>query len=163
MPQLDAGDWPTQLFWLAITFIVLLLLMWRVALPRVGAVIEARRERIEGDLARAEDLKRETDEALAAYHTALDDARSQAHVMIAETKKTLDAQAAERKAKLDSELAERTAEAEGRIRAAREQAMSNIREIAFDVATAAAGRLLGGVPDAEAVADAIDTELEPKG
>jgi F-type H+-transporting ATPase subunit b len=162
MPQLDAGAWPTQLFWLAVTFIILLLLMWKVALPRVGGVIEERRRRIEDDLARAEELRREADEALGAYGKALDDARSTAHTIIAETKKILDAEAAQRKAALEVQLDERVGEAEGRIKAAREKAMGSIREVALDVATSAAARLLGSAPDAEALKAAVDAELERK-
>ena len=166
MPQLDAGDWPTQLFWLAVTFIILLLLMWKVALPRVGGVIEERTQnglRIEDDLARAEALKDEADEALSAYRKALDDARSTAQAMIAETRKQLDAEAAERKAALKAQLDKRIAEAEARIRAAREKAMANIREIVLDVATSAAAKMLGAAPDARTVEAAVDTELDRKG
>ncbi len=162
MPQLDAGDWPTQLFWLAVTFIILLLLMWKVALPRVGGVIEERRRRIEDDLARAEELKSEADEALSAYQQALDDARSTAQAMIAETRKKLDAEAAERKAALEAQLDKRIADAEARIGAAREKAMGNIRELALDVATSATAKLTGEAPDSKTVEAAVDTELDRK-
>lgn len=162
MPQLEAGDWPTQLFWLAVTFIVLLLLMWKVALPRVGGVIEERRRRIEDDLARAEQLKHEADEALSAYQQALDEARASAQAMIAEIRKKLDAEAAERKAALEAQLDTRIAEAEARIGAAREKAMANIRELALDVATSATARLTGTAPEPGTVEAAVDAELARK-
>jgi F-type H+-transporting ATPase subunit b len=162
MPQLEAGDWPTQLFWLAVTFIILLLLMWKVALPRVGGVIEERRRRIEDDLARAEELKREAGEALSAYQQALDEARATAQAMIAETRKKLDAEAAERKAALEAQLDTRIAEAETRIDAAREKAMANIREMALDVATSATAKLAGKAPDSKTVETAVDAELGRK-
>lgn len=162
MPQLEAGDWPTQLFWLAVTFIVLLLLMWKVALPRVGGVIEERRRQIEDDLARAEELKSKSDEALSAYQQALDGARSTAQAMIAETRRKLDAEAAERKAALEAQLDKRTADAEARIGAAREKAMGNIRELALDVATSATAKLTGESLDSKTVEAAVDTELDRK-
>ena len=162
MPQLDAGDWPTQLFWLAVTFIILLLLMWKVALPRVGGVIEERRRLIEDDLARAEELKSEADEALSAYQQALDDARSTAQAMIAETRRKLDAETAERKAALEAQLDNRIADAEARIGAAREKAMGNIRELALDAATWATAKLTGETPDSKTVEAAVDTELDRK-
>jgi glycerol-3-phosphate acyltransferase PlsX len=56
MPQLNPKTMATQLFWLAVTFIALYVLMAKVALPKVGAVIDARAERI-WERAAAEVLK----------------------------------------------------------------------------------------------------------
>ena len=54
MPQLDPAGFVPQLFWLAVTFLVLYILMRWVAVPQVGRAIEARRERLDGDLGRGE-------------------------------------------------------------------------------------------------------------
>ena len=59
MPQLDFSTFPSQIFWLAVIFVLLYLLMARVALPRVSAMIDARKARIEGDLERAAQMKTE--------------------------------------------------------------------------------------------------------
>ena len=50
-PPLDSGTFAPQLIWLALTFGLLYLLLKRFYLPRVGEVIEERRERIQRDLA----------------------------------------------------------------------------------------------------------------
>ena len=71
MPQLNPLDWGPQLVWLLLTFGILYLLMVYVALPRIGSVIEARAAHIAADLATAEKLRRETEEAIAAYEQAL--------------------------------------------------------------------------------------------
>ncbi len=68
---LDAGTFAPQLVWLALTFGLLYLLLKRFALPRVGEVIEERRDRIQRDLEKAEKLKAETAQALATYEQAL--------------------------------------------------------------------------------------------
>jgi F-type H+-transporting ATPase subunit b len=57
MPQLDLATFPPQLIWLAITFVALYLVMRAVGLPRVGAVIAARRARIDGDLEKAAQMR----------------------------------------------------------------------------------------------------------
>ena len=70
-PPLDPATFVPQLVWLAIAFGLLYLLLSRVALPRVGEVIEERADRIRRDLDQAEKLKAETEGALAAYEQAL--------------------------------------------------------------------------------------------
>lgn len=53
LPQLDFATWPTQIFWLVVSFGVAYLLMWRVVVPSIGGVLSARHTRIEEDLKRA--------------------------------------------------------------------------------------------------------------
>src|SRR5690606_29603073 len=94
-PPFDATTFPSQILWLAISFAALYFMMKKVALPRVGEILEERRDRIEGDLAEAERLRQKTDQAIASYEAALAEARSNAHA-IAEAARE------ENKAKLDA-------------------------------------------------------------
>jgi F-type H+-transporting ATPase subunit b len=73
-PPFQKDTFPSQLFWLAITFIALYMVMARIALPQIGAIFQARRDRISGDLAEAQTLKNESETALAAYEKALAEA-----------------------------------------------------------------------------------------
>src|SRR5215510_15250331 len=75
-PPFDSHTFASQLFWFALVFIALYLLMSRVALPRVGSILEARRRHIDGDLAEAQRLKGESDAAIAAHDKALGEARA---------------------------------------------------------------------------------------
>src|SRR6516225_47371 len=75
---LDPATFPGQLLWLAITFGLLYVLVRRVVLPRAGSVIEERRNHIKGDIALAEEIRRDTQVALARYTQAVTDARSHA-------------------------------------------------------------------------------------
>ena len=52
-PPFQKETFASQLVWFALFFIALYLLMSRVALPRVGGIIQARTSQIEGDLAEA--------------------------------------------------------------------------------------------------------------
>ncbi|MGA8412850.1 MAG: F0F1 ATP synthase subunit B', partial [Xanthobacteraceae bacterium] len=70
-PPFNRETFASQLFWLAITFALLYLLMARFALPRVGSIIEARRSKIDSDLAAAAQLKTNAEAAMAAYEKAL--------------------------------------------------------------------------------------------
>src|SRR5258706_12871628 len=75
-PPFQSETFASQLFWLAIAFAALYLLSSRVLLPRVGGIIDARANKIEGDLAEAQRFKAEADAANAAYEKALADARA---------------------------------------------------------------------------------------
>lgn len=143
MPQLVAEDWAPQLIWLAITFVALYMIMARVALPRIGTVIEQRRDRIAHDLDQAARLTEQTQNAAAAYEAALAEARAKAHGIAQETRGKLAAETGRRRVALEEQLAEKTAEAEARIREAREAAMAQVKDVAAETADAIVARLLG--------------------
>ena len=78
MPQLDISTFTPQIIWLIITFGVLYLLMAKLALPRIGSILEQRQNRIEDNLAMAQNLKRESEVDAESYETAIFEAREQA-------------------------------------------------------------------------------------
>ena len=157
MPQLNPLDWGPQLVWLLLTFGILYLLMVYVALPRIGSVIEARAARIAKDLATADKLRRETEEAIAAYEQALAEARQKAHAIIEQGRDKLKAETAAERARLDGDLAERGAEAEARIGAAKAKAMKDVNTVAADVAADIVRRLIGVAPAKAEIDKAVGT------
>jgi F-type H+-transporting ATPase subunit b len=159
MPQLDFATYPEQLVWLAITFIVLYLLMWKLGLPRVSSVIEARRKRIDDDLARASEIKNQAEAAMAAYQRVLTEARAQAQATVKESSDRFAAEAAERQRQLAATLAEHTKQAEQQIAAAKERALAEIRNVAVDVARSVTEKLTGAVADEAMLAPAVDRAM----
>src|SRR6516162_5994634 len=85
-PPFDSQTFPSQLFWLAIAFIALYLLMSRIALPRIASILEARRQRVEDDLAEAQRFKDGADAVIAAQETALVGAGGRARAPANETR-----------------------------------------------------------------------------
>ena len=163
MPQLDLATFPALLIWLGITFVVLYIVMASVGLPRVGGIIAARRARIDGDLDKAAQMKREAEAVIAAYDKALAEARMQAQITLRETSEQLNARAAERQRKIAEELAQETAAAERRIDAAKREALGSLREVAIDVTRAAAQKLTGAELDAARAAAAVDQAMRERG
>lgn len=155
MPQLDSAFFAPQLIWLAITFVILYVLMARVALPRISAVLEARQDRIAHDLDDAASLKAEAEATLAAYEAAMAKAHSEAQTMLAQAADERIGEAAARQAELDDRLASQLADAEARIDEAREAAMASVAEVAGDVARSATAKLIGVEPDDAAVTAAL--------
>src|SRR5262249_10320731 len=78
LPQLDATSFASQIFWLVIWFVVLYVVISRIAAPKIGGVIAERAGRIKGDLDTAAEAKRASEAAIAAYEKALADARARA-------------------------------------------------------------------------------------
>ena len=159
MPQLDISTFAPQLVWLTIWFVVLYLLMAKLAMPRIARAMEARRRRREDDLARAAQLKAEAEAANAAYQKTLAEARAQAQATIKETSDRLAADAAKQQRALAATLAEQIEAAERRIAATKEQALAEVRGIAVDVGRSVVEKLTGAVPDAAKMAAAVDSSL----
>jgi F-type H+-transporting ATPase subunit b len=159
MPQLDFATFPSQLFWLFVTFVILFGLMKWLALPRVGNAIAARRARIEGDLSEAERLKSEAATVLAAYQKSLADARTQAQATLRASLDQAAAEAAERQRQLAAELAAQTEAAERQIAEAKTRALADIRGVAVEVAAAASQKLIGAPADGALLAAAVERAL----
>ena len=159
MPQLVLEDWAPQLIWLAISFIGLYLIMARVALPKIGDVIEKRRDRILHDLDEAQRLKNETEQAIAAYESALAEARAKAHGIAQETRDKLKAEADRQRADLEAQLQTKTAEAESRIAETTSAALAQLRDVATDTAGAIYSELVGDDASPEQVTAAVDKTL----
>ena len=159
MPQLDITTFVPQLFWLAVSFFVLYLLMRLVALPRVGTVIASRRSRLDADLARAAEIRAQAQAVLTAYETSVMAARAQAHDAIRQTAERINAEAAERQRQLGETLATQIKAADRQIAAAKEQAFSEIRGVAIEVARSVTEKLTGAAADEPSVAAAVDSAV----
>jgi F-type H+-transporting ATPase subunit b len=159
-PPFQSQTFASQLVWLAIAFVLLYVLMSKLALPRVASIIEGRQKRIAGDIAEAGRLKAQSDEAVAAYEKALADARANAQAIANETRDKQAVEAEARRKTLEDELNTKLAAAEKTIAATKQAAMSNVRGIAEDATRAIVERLIGAAPSEKAVADAVADVLK---
>jgi len=159
-PPFQKETFASQIVWLVITFVALYLLISRIAVPRIGGIIEQRSRRIEEDFAGAQRAKAESEAALAAYEKALSDARARAQAIGAEIRDKLHAEAEERRKAVEGKLNAHLAEAEKAIAVSKAGAMANVRGIAAEAASAIVERLIGTAPPAPAVAAAVDDALK---
>ena len=163
MPQFDPSVWSPQIIWLIISFVALYYLMWRFVLPRLGEVLEEREFRIADSLRRAENLKQDAEQAMAAYEKLMADARAKAQDQVQAAHARADQLAAERHAELGERLADDVASAEARIAKAREEAVAGIRGMAAEAATLAVEKLIGVRPEQQSVLAAIDETMKGAG
>ena len=149
LPQLNPHGFAPQLIWLAITFLLLYVAMSRMVLPRIGAILQRREEKITGDLERAQELQREAQELSAAMEKSLAEARAKAQATARATADAVNADIGRRQQELGQRLGKQIADAEQRITAARQTALDNVKSVAAEVAQAAFARLSGSPASAE--------------
>lgn len=142
MPQLNIADFPPQLVWLAISFVILYILMAKLAIPGISDVLESRQNRISSDLEEAKRLSEDADKAKADYEEALAEARAKAHGIVSELKASMAKEQDASKAELDAKLATKAQAAEASILEAKETALSHVREIAANTAKSAVAKLV---------------------
>src|SRR6266478_3835355 len=159
-PPFQKDTFASQLVSLAIAFVALYLIVSRIALPRVGGVLDARQNAIDGDLAEAQKLKDASDAALKAYESELAAARARAQAIGAETREKLNAASEAERKTLEGRLSLKLEEAEKAIAATRTAAMKNVRSIAADAAAAIVQRLTGIAPDGKSVKAAVNASLK---
>src|SRR5882724_8358780 len=159
-PPFEKQTYASQLLWFTLTFVVLYLLMSRIALPRIGSILEDRRRHIESDLAEAQRLKEASDAAITAHEKALAEARGRAQTLANETREKAAAAAELRRKEVDAKLGAHIAEAEKTIAATRAGAMTNVRGIASEAAAAIVERLTGVSPRSQEVAEAVGDVLK---
>lgn len=155
MPQLDPSVWPTQLIWLAITFIALYLIVWRIALPRISEVLEARQRKLDDDLKKATALKEEAETILAEYEKMRADAQASAHQVLQKAQDEMKAEAERQGQDLAQRLGKQTEEAEARIGEAKSAAIASLEGTVKEVVAAATEKLIGVKAGEQEIAQAV--------
>ena len=141
LPQLDITTWPSQLFWLVLLFTAGYIIMAKLVTPRIGAVLEERRAKLDDDLGKARAASEDAARTRAEYEADLDAARGAA----AETAKTAAAEAAKKaeasEGKIAKKLADKVAKAEAKLATARSDALGSLNNVAAEAAMVAVVKL----------------------
>jgi F-type H+-transporting ATPase subunit b len=143
LPQMNVDTFASQIFWLVVTFTILLVVLSRVLLPNIRAGLESRKSQIESDLGLAEELRQQAAESLEKYETSLASAHSSALTLVEESRnKVINVMEAQ---KLEAETKEKTAmeAAEKRIKDARQSAAMHVRQTASKATVDIVERLIG--------------------
>lgn len=143
MPQLDPSGFLPQLIWLALTFIVLYLLMAKLALPRVSDVLEDRSRRREDDLGKAESLQAEAEAISQAYEASLAEARDKAQARILAIQESMRIETDRKLRESDASVAARLAAEESVIHEATREALDEAVIVAGELARLASNRIAG--------------------
>ena len=104
MPQLNPEFFISQLFWLILSFVFLLLFLWKISLPRISSVLEKRENKINDDISQAKQLQAEAEEIQKKIEIQLQNAKSEASDLIKNTTLSFHQQTNEVLKKLDDDL-----------------------------------------------------------
>ncbi len=110
--------------------------------PKIVAGLDERNEKIVGEIAAAEDARKQAKEALAQYEQNLSDARAESQKMLEDTKAQQASLAANLKATANAELSAMREKAVADIDAAKKQALSELYNESVNLATVMAGKIL---------------------
>jgi F-type H+-transporting ATPase subunit b len=150
----------SELVWAVISFVVLFVLIWKLALPAVKQGMDNRTARIKGDLDAAEAAKSDASTVLDEYRAQLADAKQESARIIEEARQSADALRRDQEARLQAELAELRARAAADIESAKAQAISDLRgdvaQLAIGAAEVVVGRSLDQASQVQLIEDYIN-------
>jgi len=156
-PPFDSSFFGSHVFWLTVCFGLFYFFMARVVLPRIGGVIEMRRDRIAADLDHAARMKSEADTAIASYERELAEARERAGTITRVANDEARARAEAERAEAEALLEKKLVEAEKHIADVRDRAMQDVGMIAEETAAEIVNELVGRKVDKTTVAKAVKT------
>lgn len=161
-PPFDPTYFPSQLFWLAITFGILYMVLARTILPRLSANLERRSDTIADDLDEAARLNEQAEEAKQALEVSLAKARAGARETVQKAEDKMTEEIAAETRKVDDAIDKKLAIAEARISEVRAEAMANVQTVASD-ATASILKRLGMSAPEDDIVKAVSNALGGKG
>jgi F-type H+-transporting ATPase subunit b len=153
-----------DIVWSAVCFVVILVVFWRVILPRMTALLDARSAAIEGNIAKADEAQKQAEAALQEYTAQLAEARREAGEIRDAAREDGKRIVAEAKDAATAEAARQTATAQAQIEAERQSALVSLRSevgtLALDLAGGVIGETLSDDAKAKSVVDRFLAELE---
>jgi F-type H+-transporting ATPase subunit b len=143
-----------------VAFAIVFVFMWKWVLPRINALLEERREKIQGELERAEHTRSEADSILAEYRQQLAGAREESGRIIEEARSTAEQLRHDLEARAEEEAQATVARAQEEIRAERDRVFQELRSQVGEIAVELAGRVVGESLDPSAHERLIDQYID---
>ena len=144
----------------AVAFAVIFFFMWKWVIPRVNTMLEERRQKIQGELERAEETRSEADHILEEYRTQLAGAREEAGRIIEETRKTAEQLRKDMLGRAEEESQGIVARAQDEIRAERDRVFQELRSQIGEISVELAARIVGESLDEAAHQRLIDEYID---
>jgi F-type H+-transporting ATPase subunit b len=149
-----------ELFWGALSFAALYLLVTFVLLPPVKKTMNDRADRIRADLDAADAARASAGSAAGEVHDQLADVRAEAGSVVDAARAEAEAERAQIIGAAEAEVATLRADADAEIQAARTEALAGVRPQVAELAANAAGRVIGRDLDVTTTQSVVDRFLD---
>jgi F-type H+-transporting ATPase subunit b len=146
-----------------VAFAILFVFMSKWALPAVNKILEARRERIQGDLEKAEQSKTDAEKLLEDYRSRLSGARDEGNRIIEEARKTAESMQRDLRQKAEEEAQATVARAQEEIRAERDRVFQELKAQVGELSVELAARVVGESLDKKRHLKLVDDYIEELG
>ncbi len=127
MPQLNPEFFISQLFWLAVFFSILFIILWRISLPRISLVLEKRQNKIDENLSLAKELQEQAQSVEQKINDQISKAKIESNEKIKKTISSLQDDLSSKLLLLDKELEQKILNSEEEIIKNRDEQMKNIK------------------------------------
>lgn len=133
---------PGLLLWTIISFVILLLILWKTAWRPIIDVLDSRAEKVRSDIENAEYNRIESEKLLSEHKELIDQAKSESEKIIAEGKSFAEKMKNDILKDAKEEANEVLEKAKREIEIARENAFSEIKEEIIDISTEIASKII---------------------
>jgi F-type H+-transporting ATPase subunit b len=130
------------MFWTIITFVIVLTVLWKLALPPILGAVEAREQQVRDLIAAAERDRAEAQALLAQHSQQMEETRSRIQELVAEGRTAGERTRDEILAQARQQADELLVRARRDVRQEKDRAMEQIRVEAVEIALAAASKLV---------------------
>lgn len=137
LPEID------ELIWGTIAFLIVLVLLSRVAFPAMRQGLQAREQAIRGELERAEQARLEAEKQKEQYEAQLSDARGEADRIVREATEAAEGARRDRVARAEEEAQQIVEKARADAAQERDRAFGELQRQVADISIEAATRVLG--------------------
>lgn len=134
MPQLDFSVFPSQFFWLLVNFGLMLFIMSKFIIPKTAEMINLRKEKIDGDLQKAAEIKQQVEATIEKYNEALRKANSKASISLQKTRDELNETISRRQSDISAKLSAEIEAGEEKIALSKARALQKIEEVSAELA-----------------------------
>ena len=153
-----------DIVWSLIILVIVAVFFYKFFMPKFNAIFDERAAKIQGNIAKAEQARKDADEAKAKYEAQLSTARVDAAKIRDDARAEASHIIADARSRAESDAAQITANAQRSIESQQQQALVSLKGEVGTLATALAGKILGATLESDDVQSSmIDSMIDDLG